>query len=102
MLHGLLFVLLFFLLLLVIVAVVVARFLFRGMRMFRDAVHSAGGGKAGAGSGGSRRAGTGRRGSRSSGGADGETVIDTRPAEVGRRKIFSADEGEYVDYEESK
>lgn len=32
----------------------------------------------------------------------GETIIDTRSQEDANRKIFSRDEGEYVDYKEIK
>lgn len=32
----------------------------------------------------------------------GETIIDTRSPEQTQRKIFSKDEGEYVDYKEIK
>ena len=47
-----------------------------------------------------RAAGHTGNGSRQGRGASGETVYDTRAEDRKQRKIFSRDEGEYVDYEE--
>ncbi|GEM_PF-135085 len=49
----------------------------------------------------SSRAGQSSSGGRRSQTSSGTTIIDNRNPEQVRRKIFSEDEGEYVDFEES-
>lgn len=123
MLHGLLFILLLMFVFIAVAVMVVARMVFRGFDRLRDAVRQAmgfdplsagndSGGYTGrrsgrytythgrtARDGGSASAGGGRR---QQTGGGGTTVIDGRNPEHAQRKIFSHDEGEYVDFEEEK
>lgn len=100
MVQLLLFVLLAFVAIGIIAALVVAHFVRKGVRKVRSAMgfdQAAGQGKSRTGTyGGGSQSRTGRQSAASS----GLTIIDTRPPEVARRRIFSDDEGEYVDYEE--
>lgn len=84
----------------IIAALVVAHLLRKGVRKVRSAM----GFDKAAGQGKSRsetNGGTGQsRAGRQSAASSGLTIVDTRPPEVARRRIFSDDEGEYVDYEE--
>lgn len=108
MLHGILAILIIILIVVFVAVLVVVRFVYSGINRLRDAARSAmgmGGGTDGRGpSGNGRRSGS----SRSAGGqrrtytrgSSGETIIDGRDPEQVQRKIFAADEGEYVDFEE--
>ena len=105
---GLAFVLIMFLMLASVVGRVV-NFLFRGRRRSDNEAPGASAyqyfGQRGANS---RRRPNSRHDSygysqqeRYSTGSDGETVIDSRGTQEANKKIFSKDEGEYVDFEEN-
>ena len=127
MLHGLLFIALLFLIIMAIVVMLAVRFFWSAIVRMRDMLRRIMG--VGPDSYGSEDY-TGRRSSQytfshggrrassssgrtssssdksSSGGcrsqtSSGMTIIDNRNPEQARRKIFSEDEGEYVDFEES-
>lgn len=120
MLHGLLFIALLFLIVMAIVVMLAVRFFWSAIVRMRDMLRrimgvgpdsygsedytgrrssqytfSHGGRRASSSSG--RSSSDGRRSQTSS----GTTIIDNRNPEQARRKIFSEDEGEYVDFEES-
>ena len=126
MLKGLLFIGLLFLIFMAIVVMLVVRFFWGAIVRMREMLRSSMGMGPGDGSAGDytgrrtnqytfshdgrrRTSGTGRAsgagqqssGSRRTQTASGPTVIDNRNPEQTRRKIFSEDEGEYVDFEES-
>lgn len=126
MLKGLLFIGLLFLIFMAIVFMLVVRFFWGAIVRMREILRSSMGMGPGDGSAGDytgrrtnqytfshdgrrRTYGTGRTsgagqqssGSRRTQTASGTTVIDNRNPEQTRRKIFSEDEGEYVDFEES-
>lgn len=115
MLQGLLFLFVLFLLAVMIAVMVVLRFFHKGIDMLRKAM--GGGRRNGRDDGDDMRrrssqyaygAGAGRRKreeARSNGRttyspSDGVTVVDCRDPDVAARKIFSPDEGEYVDFRE--
>lgn len=127
MLHGLLLILLIILIFIAIVAMVVVRMVMRGFGRMRDAARQAmgmdpsgdgadstrdytgrssrqytythrAGGRGSSSQSSSRSGGSGSR-SQSSGRV---TIIDGRNNERAGRKIFSKEEGEYVDFEEEK
>lgn len=126
MLKGLLFIGLLFLIFMAIVVMLVVRFFWGAIVRMREMLRNSMGMGSGDGSAGDytgrrtnqytfshdgrrRASGTGRAsgagqqssGSRRTQTASGPTVIDNRNPEQTRRKIFSEDEGEYVDFEES-
>lgn len=127
MLHGLLFIALLFLIVMAIVVMLAVRFFWSAIVRMRDMLQrimgvgpdsygsedytgrrssqytfSHGGRRASSSSGrtssSSDKSSSGGRRSQTS---SGTTIIDNRNPEQARRKIFSEDEGEYVDFEES-
>lgn len=127
MLHGLLFIALLFLIIMAIVVMLAVRFFWSAIVRMRDMLRrimgvgpdsygsedytgrrssqytfSHGGRRASSSSGrtssSSDKSSSGGRRSQTS---SGMTIIDNRNPEQARRKIFSEDEGEYVDFEES-
>jgi uncharacterized membrane protein YgcG len=127
MLHGLLFIALLFLIVMAIVVMLAVRFFWSAIVRMRDMIQrimgvgpdsygsedytgrrssqytfSHGGRRASSSSGrtssSSDKSSSGGRRSQTS---SGTTIIDNRNPEQARRKIFSEDEGEYVDFEES-
>ncbi|MDO4310577.1 MAG: DUF4834 family protein [Prevotella sp.] len=127
MLHGLLFIALLFLIIMAIVVMLAVRFFWSAIVRMRDMLRrimgvgpdsygsedytgrrssqytfSHGGRRASSSSGrtssSSDKSSSGGRRSQTS---SGTTIIDNRNPEQARRKIFSEDEGEYVDFEES-
>lgn len=127
MLHGLLFIALLFLIIMAIVVMLAVRFFWSAIVRMRDMLRrimgvgpdsygsedytgrrssqytfSHGGRHASSSSGrtssSSDKSSSGGRRSQTS---SGTTIIDNRNPEQARRKIFSEDEGEYVDFEES-
>lgn len=107
MLHGILAILLILLVIVTITVMIAVRFVMRGIGRLRSAAHSAMDMNDGINS--RKRGNKGRE--RASGGgktenarhtrtAEGVTIIDGRDPERAGRKIFAADEGEYVDFEE--
>ncbi len=127
MLHGLLFIALLFLIVMAIVVMLAVRFFWSAIVRMRDMLRrimgvgpdsygsedytgrrssqytfSHGGRRASSSSGrtssSSDKSSSGGRRSQTS---SGTTIIDNRNPEQARRKIFSEDEGEYVDFEES-
>lgn len=127
MLHGLLFIALLFLIVMAIVVMLAVRFFWSAIVRMRDMLRrimgvgpdsygsedytgrrssqytfSHGGRRASSSSGrtssSSDKSSSGGRRSQTS---SGMTIIDNRNPEQARRKIFSEDEGEYVDFEES-
>lgn len=127
MLKGLLFIGLLFLIFMAIVFMLVVRFFWGAIVRMREMLRNSMGMGSGDGSAGdytgrrtnqytfshdgrrrtsgaghtSSGAGQQSSGSRRTQTASGPTVIDNRNPEQTRRKIFSEDEGEYVDFEES-
>lgn len=128
MLHGLLFIALLFLIVMAIVVMLAVRFFWSAIVRMRDMIQrimgvgpdsygsedytgrrssqytfSHGGRRASSSSGRTSSSSSGRSssGGRRSQTSSGTTIIDNRNPEQARRKIFSEDEGEYVDFEES-
>lgn len=128
MLHGLLFIALLFLIVMAIVVMLAVRFFWSAIVRMRDMLRrimgvgpdsygsedytgrrssqytfSHGGRRASSSSGRTSSSSSGRSssGGRRSQTSSGTTIIDNRNPEQARRKIFSEDEGEYVDFEES-
>ena len=99
MFNFLLFIILFFIIAVVAVIAVAARFLWRGYHMFRNLNQ---GKDRRQGRGWQYDAGVNRETSgRHTRTSSGETIIDARDSDTASRKIFSENEGEYVDFEET-
>lgn len=100
MLNFLLFIILFFVILAVVVFATAAHFVMKGFRLFRNAAKGGGGRSYSH----DRRYGSGPQGRTDTGSGNGtqpgEAVTDLRDRSVADRKIFSHDEGEYVDFQE--
>ncbi len=102
----------FALIIIIFVFILVLRFVFGGLRMFRNIMGGKSQGSSGSGwfgNGGSTNPFdswqyTYRRGNRSAQGqkSDKQTVHDHRSPDAAQRKIFGKNDGEYVDYEEVK
>lgn len=102
MLKGFIFLLTIFMIVIAVVMIIVFCFIFKGIRMFRkmkngqfDSQFTFEGFNKGKQASSQYKNATWKD-------KNGETLIDTRDAAHAGRKIFSADDGEYVDFKESK
>ncbi|NPD91898.1 DUF4834 family protein [Xylanibacter muris] len=99
MLKGLLFLLVIFIVIIAVVMVIVFSLIFKGIRMFRKMTHGNPGSPFTSEGFGHDSRNSQDKASWTTG--NGETLIDTRDTKHAGRKIFSADDGEYVDFKEN-